>query len=193
MILWIWIHISIEKKFSMIYWILLPKAEEGFIELNQCQVNSSWLEVTYYIYPCKVKPRPKAHAHNSAGIAEVADFFLRKGGFILISIGNKYIHEVLLTYSYSITIVSNPPNLGGKKITSNIKVCNNRLVSLLILLISDCNKSRFLLEWAERTSCTNLWTPDNMLAWSDSCRVEKKSDFMKIALSWAQSMTIKSW
>ena len=35
----------------MIYWILLPKAEEGFIELNQCQVNNSWLEATYYIYP----------------------------------------------------------------------------------------------------------------------------------------------
>ena len=39
------------KKCSMIYWILLPKAEEDFIELNQCQVNSSWLEATYYIYP----------------------------------------------------------------------------------------------------------------------------------------------
>ena len=51
MILWIWIHTSIEKKCSMIYWILLPKAEEGFIELNQCQVNNSWLEATYYIYP----------------------------------------------------------------------------------------------------------------------------------------------
>ena len=35
----------------MIYWILLPKAEEGIIELNQCQVNNSWLEATYYIYP----------------------------------------------------------------------------------------------------------------------------------------------
>ena len=46
------IHISIEKKYSMIYWILLPKAEEGFIELDQCQVNNSWLEATYYIYPC---------------------------------------------------------------------------------------------------------------------------------------------
>ena len=52
MILWIWIHTSIEKKCSMIYWILLPKAEEGFIELNQCQVNNSWLKATYYIYPC---------------------------------------------------------------------------------------------------------------------------------------------
>ena len=40
-----------KKKCSMIYWILLPKAEEGFIELNQCQVNNSWLEATYYIYP----------------------------------------------------------------------------------------------------------------------------------------------
>ena len=30
------------KKYSMIYWISLPKAEEGFIELNQCQVNNSW-------------------------------------------------------------------------------------------------------------------------------------------------------
>ena len=36
----------------MIYWIILPKAEEGFIELNQCQVNNSWLKATYYIYPC---------------------------------------------------------------------------------------------------------------------------------------------
>ena len=68
-----------------------------------------------------LEPGPNAFAHTSAGIAEVADFFLRKGGFILISIGNKYIHEVLLTYSYSITIISNPPNLGGKKITSDIK------------------------------------------------------------------------
>ena len=51
MILWIWILISFAKKCSMIYWILLPKAEEGFIELNQCQVNNSWWEVTYYIYP----------------------------------------------------------------------------------------------------------------------------------------------
>ena len=40
-----------KKKCSMIYWILLHKAEEGFIKLNQCQVNNSWLEVTYYIYP----------------------------------------------------------------------------------------------------------------------------------------------
>ena len=31
--------------------ILLPKAEEGFIELYQCQVNSSRLEATYCIYP----------------------------------------------------------------------------------------------------------------------------------------------
>ena len=30
---------------------LLPMAEEGFIELNQCQVNNSWLEATCYIYP----------------------------------------------------------------------------------------------------------------------------------------------
>ena len=37
----------------MIYWILLPKAEEGFIDLNICQINNSWLEATYYIYPCK--------------------------------------------------------------------------------------------------------------------------------------------
>jgi len=39
------------KKVFMIYWILLHKAEEGFIELNQCQANSSWLEATYYTYP----------------------------------------------------------------------------------------------------------------------------------------------
>ena len=43
--------ITIAKKCSIICWILLPKAEEGFIELNQCQVNNSWWEVTYYIYP----------------------------------------------------------------------------------------------------------------------------------------------
>ena len=31
---------------------LLPKAEGGLIELNQCQLNNSPLEATYYIYPC---------------------------------------------------------------------------------------------------------------------------------------------
>ena len=36
----------------MIYWILFPKAKEGFIELNQRQVNNPWLEATYYLYPC---------------------------------------------------------------------------------------------------------------------------------------------
>ena len=51
MILCIWIHTFVEKKCSMIYWILFPKAEEGFIEVNQWQVNNSWLEATYYIYP----------------------------------------------------------------------------------------------------------------------------------------------
>ena len=37
-----------KKKCAMIYWIILPKAEEGFIELNQCQVNNSWLEAVIY-------------------------------------------------------------------------------------------------------------------------------------------------
>ena len=34
---------------SIIYWILLPKAEVGCIKVNQCQVNSMWLELTYFI------------------------------------------------------------------------------------------------------------------------------------------------
>ena len=33
----------------MIYLILPPKAEEGWIKPDQCQVNSTWLELTYYI------------------------------------------------------------------------------------------------------------------------------------------------
>ena len=33
----------------MIYSILPPKAEEGWIKPDQCQVNSTWLELTYYI------------------------------------------------------------------------------------------------------------------------------------------------
>ena len=37
------------KKCSMIYWILLPKAEDGCIKPYQCQVNSTCLELTYYI------------------------------------------------------------------------------------------------------------------------------------------------
>ena len=38
-----------KKKCSMIYLILPPKAEEGWIKPDQCQVNSTWLELTYYI------------------------------------------------------------------------------------------------------------------------------------------------
>ena len=34
---------------SMTYWILLPKAEDGCIKPYQCQVNSTCLELTYYI------------------------------------------------------------------------------------------------------------------------------------------------
>ena len=33
----------------MIYLILPPKAEDGWIKQDQCQVNSTWLELTYYI------------------------------------------------------------------------------------------------------------------------------------------------
>ena len=33
----------------MIYSILPPKAEEGWIKPDQCQVNSTCLELTYYI------------------------------------------------------------------------------------------------------------------------------------------------
>ena len=33
----------------MIYSILPPKAEEGWIKPDKCQVNSTWLELTYYI------------------------------------------------------------------------------------------------------------------------------------------------
>ena len=33
----------------MIYWILLPKAEDGCIKPYQCQVNSTCLELIYYI------------------------------------------------------------------------------------------------------------------------------------------------
>ena len=52
-----------QKECSTIYWILLPKAEAGFIELNQCQVNNSWLEATYYVYPCK-KPLISVHVYH---------------------------------------------------------------------------------------------------------------------------------
>ena len=38
-----------KKKCSMIYSILSPKAEEGWIKPDQCQVNSTWLELTYCI------------------------------------------------------------------------------------------------------------------------------------------------
>ena len=38
-----------QKKCSMIYLILPPKADEGWIKPNPCQVNSTWLELTYYI------------------------------------------------------------------------------------------------------------------------------------------------
>ena len=33
----------------MIYLILPPKAEEGWIKPDQCQANSTLLELTYYI------------------------------------------------------------------------------------------------------------------------------------------------
>ena len=33
----------------MIYLILPPKAEEGRIKPDQCQVNSTWVELTYYM------------------------------------------------------------------------------------------------------------------------------------------------
>ena len=38
-----------QKKCSMIYFILPPKAEKGWIKPDQCWVNSTWLELTYYI------------------------------------------------------------------------------------------------------------------------------------------------
>ena len=38
-----------QKKCSMIYWILLPKAEDGCIKPYQCQSNSTCLKLTYYI------------------------------------------------------------------------------------------------------------------------------------------------
>ena len=38
-----------QKKYSMIYLILPPKAEEGWIKPDQCQVNSTLLELTYHI------------------------------------------------------------------------------------------------------------------------------------------------
>ena len=38
-----------QKKYSMIYWILLPTEKEGCIKQDQCQVNSMWLELTYYL------------------------------------------------------------------------------------------------------------------------------------------------
>ena len=38
-----------KKKCSMIYWILLSKAEDGCIKPYQCQVNSTCLELTHYI------------------------------------------------------------------------------------------------------------------------------------------------
>ena len=49
-----WCHVHktrllLQKKCSMIYSILRPKAEEGWIKPDQCQVNSTWLELTYYI------------------------------------------------------------------------------------------------------------------------------------------------
>ena len=37
------------KKCSMIHLILPPKAEAGWMKPDQCQVNSTWLELTYYI------------------------------------------------------------------------------------------------------------------------------------------------
>ena len=41
-------RLLLQKKCSMIYLILPPKAEEGWIKPDQCQVNSTWLELTYY-------------------------------------------------------------------------------------------------------------------------------------------------
>ena len=40
----------LQKKCSMIYSISSPKAEEGWIKPDQYQVNSMWLELTYYKY-----------------------------------------------------------------------------------------------------------------------------------------------
>ena len=37
------------KKVFHDYLILPPKAEAGWIKQDQCQVNSTWLELTYYI------------------------------------------------------------------------------------------------------------------------------------------------
>ena len=38
-----------QKKCSMIYWILLPKVKDSCIKPYQCQVNSTCLELTYRI------------------------------------------------------------------------------------------------------------------------------------------------
>ena len=38
-----------QKKCSMIHLILPSKAEEGWIKQDQCQVDSMWVELTYYI------------------------------------------------------------------------------------------------------------------------------------------------
>ena len=42
-------RLLMQKKCSMIYLILPPKAEEGWIKPDQCQVNRTWLEPIYYI------------------------------------------------------------------------------------------------------------------------------------------------
>ena len=39
----------IAKKCSKIYWIFLHKAEEDCVKLDQCQVNTMWLELTYHL------------------------------------------------------------------------------------------------------------------------------------------------
>ena len=42
-------RLLLEKKCPMIYLILTPKAQEGWIRLDKCQVYIMWLELTYYI------------------------------------------------------------------------------------------------------------------------------------------------
>ena len=45
----------------MIYVILPPKAEEDWIKPDQCQVNSTWIELTYYTETLNVVATTVAH------------------------------------------------------------------------------------------------------------------------------------
>ena len=77
---------------------LLPKAEEGFIELNQCQVNNLWSEATYCTYPCNECSTRVSQTFPQFYLVFIFLFSLDHKLFLISFIPSIQAHEPFVTF-----------------------------------------------------------------------------------------------